>query len=116
MRKRNNKTCIVCGKVYTFCNSCNEDRMKPAWMGIYHNENCKKLFETATDYLSKDINKDEARDRFNSCDLSYKKDLHHKIVEAIDEVMIAETKVEDISENVIPSKNEFKKEKFISKR
>lgn len=116
MRKRDNKKCIVCGKTYTFCNSCDEDRLKPAWMGIYHDENCKKLFDTASDYFAKIISKEEAREQFGKCDLSYKKDLHHKIAEAIDEVMIKEKVEEKIPENVDFNKNEHKKDRFIPKK
>jgi hypothetical protein len=60
--------------------------MKPIWYNLYHNENCKNIFNAASDYLANAITKEEAKEHFDNCDLSYKEKLHHKIVEAINDV------------------------------
>lgn len=84
--KKNNRKCICCSEEYRYCNSCAEDRMKPVWYTLYHNENCKNVFNTASDYLANAITKEEAKEKFDKCDLSYKDKMHHKIVEAINDV------------------------------
>ena len=86
MAKKNNRKCICCSTEYRYCNSCSEDRTKPAWYAIYHNENCKDIFNTASDYLAGAITKEDAKQKFDACDLSYKHKLHSKIIEAINDV------------------------------
>ena len=42
--KQNNKTCICCGEIYTFCTGCGQFDNEPRWKAIYHNETCKDIF------------------------------------------------------------------------
>jgi hypothetical protein len=84
--KKNNKKCICCGEVYTFCTGCSEYDKYPRWMAIYHNENCKNLFNISSDFLAGELSKEEASTRLKDCDLSYKNKLHHSIVDAIDKI------------------------------
>ena len=86
MAQKNNRICIVCRKEYSYCGNCSEDRLKEPWHAIYHNANCKDIFNVASDYLAGLITKEEAREKFDDCDLSYKENLHHKILEAINTV------------------------------
>ena len=83
---RSDKTCICCGEKYKFCLHCSEYDSLPRWMNIYHNENCKKLFNITTEYKTKNISAQEAKERYDKCDLSYKYKLHKSIVDAINEV------------------------------
>lgn len=86
--RHNNKTCIVCSEKYTFCPSCAEFDHLPRWYNIYHNENCKNIFNIAARYLEGALTKEEARSKFQECDLSYKDKLNKKIVEVINEVSV----------------------------
>ena len=88
MLKRKNKTCITCGENYTFCTGCSEFDHLPRWMAMYHNENCKELFDITTGYLCGHISADEAKDRYEKCDLSYKEKLRDKIQKSIDELLV----------------------------
>lgn len=111
MRKYN-KTCIVCGEKYTFCTSCSEFDKYPRWMGIYHDENCKNIFTIASDYIEKVITKEEAKEKFDKCDLTNKDKFHKTILNAINEIYakddnkkvvnkIVEEKIEDkVNDNV----------------
>lgn len=83
MLVKKNKTCIVCNKKYTFCTGCAEFDRFPRWMAIYHDENCKKIFETASDFLAGEISQQVAKEQFDKCDLSGKESFHYKIQEAI---------------------------------
>ena len=128
MARKNNRKCICCSVEYRYCNTCNEDKMKPVWHTIYHNENCKNIFNIASDYLAGAITKEEARQKFDACDLSYKNKLHNKIVEAIDDVygLKAEVKnasfveskenvVKNIENNSSAESNKFDSMRFVKK-
>lgn len=83
---RGKRKCICCGEEYNFCPHCSEYDSLPRWMGMYHNENCKKLFETTNRYLLKTITAEEAKIQYSECDLSYKYKLKKTIVNTINEV------------------------------
>ena len=100
MKKRNNKKCIVCGTAYTFCNNCGDYSHLPRWKAIYHEENCKNIFEVASDYLAGDITKDEALEKFDACDLANKNNFHSAIICAINDVYDIVDMNEDEVENV----------------
>jgi len=119
--KKNNKTCIVCGEKYTYCNSCEAFYNLPTWMAIFHNENCKDLFTITSDYLANTLDKDEAIERLNKCDLSYKDKLHKEILKAVNELTDVEIKAEVIEKVEITEENENIEEvdetvKYVSKR
>ena len=101
MRKIN-RTCIVCGHKYSYCPSCMEDAYKPKWMTIFHDENCKNIFNATSDYLANDITKEKAKELLDKCDLSNKTSLHHTIVEALDAIY----KSDEVYE---PAKNQKRK-------
>ena len=82
---KNNRKCICCAQEYRYCNSCAEDNTKPTWFALYHNENCRDIYKIASECLYEVISKEEAKERFDKCDLSYKDKLHHKIREVIDD-------------------------------
>lgn len=88
--KQNNKTCICCGEVYTFCTGCGQFDNEPRWRAIYHNETCKDIFIIVSDYLQNAISKEDAKERLLKCDLSYKNKLHEKIQKGIDELLYEE--------------------------
>ena len=50
---KNNKKCILCGKVYSYCNSCSEFDHLPRWMDCYCSENCKEIFNALSAYNMK---------------------------------------------------------------
>ena len=67
---RNNKTCILCGTRYTYCNNCAEFSHLPIWMLCYCSKNCKDIFDTLSSYSMKHITKEEAKNILNKCDLT----------------------------------------------
>ena len=64
------RECYTCGTKYTYCSNCN--RKDPAWMSEFHAENCKNIFDICTRYNMQMVNKEEAREALNVCDLSNK--------------------------------------------
>jgi len=86
MRTKNNKKCLCCSEIYTFCLHCSEFDNLPRWMNIFHNENCKNLFNITNDYKAGSITAEEAKVAFSKCDLSYRYKLNKSILDAINEV------------------------------
>lgn len=122
MAKKNNRKCICCSEEYRYCNSCAEDRMKEPWNSIYHNANCKDIFNIASDYLANAITKEEAKEKFDKCDLSYKDKLHHKIVDAINdaydivEPIVKEEVAKSVVEELVVDVEEKEIKKFNKKK
>lgn len=67
---RYERKCLCCGTSYSYCNNCWDYRGLPAWMNSFHDENCKNVFETCTDYNFKLLTKEQAKDALSKCDLS----------------------------------------------
>ena len=86
MKTKNNKKCIVCGTKYTYCSNCAEFANVAIWHNLYHDENCKEIFEIAVDFNSGNLDKNIARERIEKCNLSNKKLFHKSILKAIDEI------------------------------
>ena len=92
--RKNNKTCILCGKVYTYCEHCKDFAHLPVWMNIFHEENCKKIFSIATEYNLGNISEDVAKDKLADCDLSNKDNFKQNVKDLIDKLFV---KVEEIN-------------------
>lgn len=88
---KNNKTCILCGKKYSYCNSCAEFDHLPRWMEIYCTANCKDIFNILSSYNMKHKTKEEARTLLEKCDLSYVTDFNHINQKFIEEIMEKES-------------------------
>ena len=69
---RKERECYLCGAEYRYCGTCSNDRMKPAWMSEFHNENCKNIFDICTRFNMNLISKIEAQDALKACDISKK--------------------------------------------
>lgn len=69
MGKRDRK-CYLCGESYKYCPACSQDRMKPSWMGEFHSESCKNIFDICTRFNLGMMSKSEAQTALIECDLS----------------------------------------------
>lgn len=93
---KNNKTCICCSTRYTYCSGCHEFNHLPTWMAIFHDENCRTIYN-ATSMWGK-VPSDEIKAVLDKCDLSNKDSFHPAILKVINEIYPA-NKVET-AENV----------------
>ena len=86
MSKKNNRTCVCCGKEYYFCNTCADQNKEPRWKAIYCSDNCRKIFTTITDYNYKEMTKEQAIENLNACDLNgnYKTSIANAIKTLVD--------------------------------
>lgn len=69
---RRTRECLLCGTKYEYCPTCSQDKMKPAFMAEFHNENCKNIFDICTRYNMQLLSKDEAKVALENCDFSNK--------------------------------------------
>ena len=65
--------CYACGKEYTYCPSCSEDKDKPVWMFSFDTEICRDLFALTSDYLAGGIDKNGVVKRLQDMNLGNRK-------------------------------------------
>lgn len=92
MSKKNNRKCLVCGREYRYCPRCREDKGLPSWLALFHDNNCKVIFEVVNDYCNKIITKTEAKKMLDKCDLSGKKNFKESVANALNEIYVSNTK------------------------
>ena len=80
------KTCVVCGKKYQYCDSCSDFRNFPRWMNAYCSENCRTIFNTMMAYKAKLKTSQEVTEILKKCDLSKKDTFDTGIQTFINEV------------------------------
>lgn len=83
----NNRICLVCGKAYEYCGSCDGKRL-PIWMNLYHDENCRQIFNAVNDYNHGLATKEQSRERLSACNLNM--DIKDSIQKVINELMASE--------------------------
>lgn len=99
----NNRICLTCGKPYEYCGSCPSSLNLPVWKNLFDTENCKIVFETASDYAQKVITKESAKGKLSKCDLSisFKEKINNLVKDIIAEENI-ETIIDETVDPVLP--------------
>ena len=83
---RKNRTCILCGKTYSYCGTCASDMNKERWHNIYHDNNCRTIFNTVADYVAGILSKEKAIETLNDCDLSQKESFKSSVLQVLNEL------------------------------
>lgn len=96
---RYDRSCILCGKVYEYCNSCSAFQDKPVWMFSYCSEDCKDITSLLTDYIYNKISKEEVKEIIGSKDTSRHMQYKGSYGKAYKEIM-DETEPEISEENI----------------
>ena len=112
MGKQNNRTCIICGKNYTYCPVCNSgDANKPTWYFIFDGQNCHDIYEVCTQYRDGEIDAKVAYEKISKLDISNIKDFYEATRIQIEEIIAngkeSKTIVDKVKAN--NTKNENKK-------
>lgn len=104
----NNRVCITCGKAYEYCGYCPTSKNLPMWMNLFDTENCKNIFETASDYAQSAISKEKAISKLSLCDLknisSYRDNIKDIVSQIIDTSSkeIAKDKIKEQPVKIVP--------------
>lgn len=85
------RKCLLCEQEYLYCSGCSHDKTKPTWMAEFHEENCKNIFQTCTDFNMKFLTKDEAKKTLSKCDLTNKANFKPSVQNTI-AIILAEPK------------------------
>lgn len=86
MAKIKARKCIVCGKEYEYCNRCSSHADMPAWMALYHDDNCRSIMNIATEYMAGNLTREDAKSQLDNCDLTNKKNFKESVVNAVNEI------------------------------
>lgn len=107
-----NRTCKTCGKEYFYCSHCNKSLNSPQWMLMWHEQNCKNVFEIVSDYAQGRIQKNEAKKQLEYCNLKNFYTYNEKIRNLIEEIQ-AEEVVETTQTQRSTSKSQKRNRKKI---
>ena len=95
-----NRTCIICGKRYSYCNNCQRDTGKPTWYFIFDGENCHDIYEVCTQYRDKKIDAKKAYELISKLDLSNIEDFVETTKNQIKEIIRLNEETTKVKESV----------------
>lgn len=88
---RHARKCYNCGKIYSYCPDCFDDRGKPYIMATFHDTNCAEIFNTCVKFNMGLITKEEAKTLLSGLDLNDKANFREDVQKDI-KVIFAENK------------------------
>lgn len=94
------RTCIICGKHYSYCPNCERYNDMPRWMYLFDDEECKNIYLVINDYRTGAITKDEAMTMLYPYDVSKVKGNFKKYIDEIFDVEDTTFQVESDEEEV----------------
>ena len=97
-----NKKCLLCGKEFKFCPTCQQKGPAEAWKNIFDKEECRTIFHLACDYAQNEVDADTAKSILAKCDLSNKDSYKPDIRRFIDNIIGSP----DVKEKVVDDKTE----------
>lgn len=64
------RSCALCGGKYQYCPHCSDFDSEPKWKTMFHDNNCKTIFDILQKHFLKQYSDAEAVTLLNACDLS----------------------------------------------
>lgn len=113
--KKNNKTCVICGKSYSYCPSCSVDSDKPSWYFVFDGENCNEIYNICTSYRDGVIDKKVAFEKINKCDISGLDNFADSTKKQIKEILMY-SDVKEVKKVSQTPEQPAKKSNFIKKK
>lgn len=90
------RICKVCQTKYSYCPHCEAYINKPYWMFMFHDENCKKIFDTLQRYSTKEYTAAQALKILNECDLMEKDSFAPSILADLNKLLARKKPVKKI--------------------
>lgn len=107
MANKDNATCLICGKKYHLCITCERTRAtwKP-WKMIVDNENCYDIYQIINDYMFGKMSKDDAKAKLEKLNLSELNSFNDNVKTVINEIVDEKkvTKVKKTEEHNVANK------------
>lgn len=101
-----NHTCIICGKKYHACNSCDHTALN-SWRSFFDTNEHYKIYCIINDYCRKVISKEQAKKLLAKCDLNNFENWVPEVVNTIKEIKkdkfanSKNKKIENNNENIV---------------
>lgn len=95
-----NRTCFICGNKYSYCPSCERDKMKPSWYSLFCGDICKEINSILSANTAKKMSDKEASEKIkniNASKMSIKNDL---VKSRIDELLKYKEEVKASKKNI----------------
>ena len=89
---RRQRKCYLCGEKYSYCPTCSQDRVKPAWMSEFHSESCMRIFDICTRYNMGLMSQVEAQEALATCDLSNKENFKSYVQHDLENIFAKDIK------------------------
>ncbi|MBO7078999.1 MAG: hypothetical protein J6W64_04215 [Bacilli bacterium] len=64
------RTCFLCGNKYSYCPTCDRDKLKPSWYSIFCGENCKAVNDIVSANTAKKMSNKEANEALKKINVS----------------------------------------------
>lgn len=90
-RKRFEKICTCCNKVYEYCSTCSDFDHMERWHDAYCSKNCKELYNVLAGFLNNWLPPEVEAARLSELDLSYKNKLQPWMKDAIAQLQKVDT-------------------------
>ena len=84
------RICTVCRTSYEYCPLCED---KPYWMAMFHDENCKTIFNILQWHYLKEYSDRIAANKLKECDLSQIDTFDPKLKQQIQAILATQVKL-----------------------
>ena len=111
-----NRVCFTCGKKHSYCPDCYEDRHLETWHIMFHDKNCKNIYDIINSHFYKHLTTEKAINELEKCDLTniesfnedMKKDIKYILAQKKIEINIKPTEEPVV---IMNNKNSYKNKK-----
>lgn len=105
---KSNRICFLCGKKYSYCNTCGSDINKPSWYTMWCSETCKDLDRILAAHTMQQITTEEAKNKIENLKLNNINFIDENVKKHYNEIMSYEIQndknnVEEKKDNNITS-------------
>lgn len=88
-----NRVCFTCGTKHSYCPNCYDDRHLETWHIMFHDENCKIIFNIINQHFHKYMTTEQAIIQLEQCDLTNIESFNEDIKKDIKDIL-SQKKVE----------------------
>lgn len=96
-----NHWCVICGKGYHACNTCNEARGVDLWQKFTDTSNHYRIYQIVRDYHNHIISLKKAHTLIMKCDLDGWEDFRPNVAKTISEILEYEKTKKENRKNVV---------------
>lgn len=95
MARKNNKECVLCHNIYTYCPDCDEYIREPFWKNMFCSEQCVNAYNVFTKYVSGVMDKEQAKAELAKADIDFEHKLKGSFATTYAEIMKEDNNQQD---------------------